>query len=99
MSAGSPLWVFPCSSVSETAVIFLPASGNRNDSSLGGAGSYGGYWSSSLNESNPNNAYNLNFNSSNVDWNNNNRYNGRSVRPVCVSSALVFRYFLFCFPC
>ncbi len=63
--------------------IFLPAAGYRNDSSLNNAGSNGNYWSSSLNESNSNNAYNLNFNSGNVDWNNNNRNNGFSVRGVC----------------
>ena len=45
-------------------------------------GSNGNYWSSSLNTDNPNNAYNLNFNSDNVNRNNNNRYNGFSVRPV-----------------
>lgn len=56
--------------------------GNRNGSSLNNAGEWGNYWSSSPNESNSENAYNLNFNSSNhnVDWNN--RYNGKSVRPV-----------------
>lgn len=62
--------------------IFLPAAGYRNDSSLNNAGSNGNYWSRSLNTSNSNNAYNLNFNSGNIDWNNNNRYNGQSVRPV-----------------
>ena len=61
----------------------LPAAGYRNDSSLNNAGSNGNYWSSSLNTNNPNNAYNLNFNSDNVDWNNNNRYIGFTVRPVC----------------
>lgn len=63
-------------------LIFLPAAGYRNNGSLNNDGSNGNYWSSSLNESNPNNAYYLNFNSSNVDWNNNNRYNGQSVRAV-----------------
>lgn len=62
--------------------VFLPAAGYRNDSSLNNAGSNGNYWSSSLNTSNSNNAYELNFNSSNVDWNNNNRYYGQSVRAV-----------------
>ena len=63
---------------------FLPAAGNRNDTNLNNAGSNGNYWSSSLNTDNPNNAYNVNFNSDNVNWNNNNRYNGFSVRPVSV---------------
>ena len=59
----------------------LPAAGNRNDTNLNNAGSNGNYWSSSLNTDNPNNAYNVNFNSDNVNRNNN-RYNGQSVRPV-----------------
>ena len=63
--------------------LFLPAAGNRNGTSLNNAGSNGNYWSSSLNSSNPNNAYNMNFNSGNVNpQNNNNRYNGLTVRPV-----------------
>lgn len=61
---------------------FLPASGYRNGGSLNNVGSNGNYWSSSLNESNPANAYNLNFNSDNADWNNDNRQYGQSVRPV-----------------
>lgn len=62
---------------------FLPAAGNCNGTSIGkNAGSWGNYWSSSLNTDNPNNAYNLNFNSDDSDWNNNNRYNGLTVRPV-----------------
>ena len=65
-----------------TGLLFLPAAGNRNDSDLNNAGSIGNYWSSTQNPSNANNAYNLNFNSGNTDWNNNNRNNGQSVRPV-----------------
>ena len=52
--------------------IFLPAAGNRNGTSLNNAGSNGNYWSSSPNPNNSDNAYNLNFNSGNYDWNNNN---------------------------
>ena len=63
-------------------IFFLPAAGYRNDTNLNNVGSNGNYWSSSLNTDNPNNAYNLNFNSGNVNRNNNNRYNGQSVRPV-----------------
>lgn len=62
--------------------VFLPAAGNRWNGELNNAGSNGNYWSSTLNESNPNNAYNFNFNSGNTNWNNNNRNNGQSVRPV-----------------
>lgn len=59
-----------------------PAAGYRNGSSLNNQGENGNYWSSTPNESNTENAYNLNFNSSNhnVDWNN--RNNGHTVRPV-----------------
>lgn len=61
--------------------IFLPASGNYNGTSLNNRGTNGNYWTSSFNSST--NAYNLNFNSSNVNpQNNNNRRNGRTVRPV-----------------
>ena len=65
--------------------IFLPAAGNRYDGSLGGAGSYGYYWSSSLYTDNPHGAYALYFYSDSdlVDWNLNFREYGLSVRPVC----------------
>ena len=60
----------------------VPAAGNGNGTSLNNAGSNGNYWSSVPNESNSNNAWNLNFNSGNHNTNNNNRNNGQSVRPV-----------------
>ena len=63
--------------------IFLPAAGSRSDSGLNGAGSYGNYWSSSLNTDGPRYAYSLDFNSSGVDWYGGYRYCGFSVRPVC----------------
>jgi len=55
--------------------------GNGNGSSVNNAGSYGYYWSSTYN--NANNAYNMNFNSSNI-WpqDNNNKNNGFAVRCV-----------------
>ena len=62
--------------------IFLPAAGFRYDSDLYSAGSDGYYWSSSLNSSFSNFAYVLYFYSSGVDWGNDNRYCGRSVRAV-----------------
>lgn len=73
-----------------SASVFLPAAGYRWNSELNNAGSNGNYWSRTLNSSNPNNAYNLNFNSGNVNWNNNwnNRNNGQSVRAVRVSQHL-----------
>ena len=61
---------------------FLPAAGYRNDTNLNNAGSNGYYWSSSLNENNTDNAWNVNFNSGDANSNNNNRYYGQSVRPV-----------------
>ncbi|MBQ9363644.1 MAG: Ig-like domain-containing protein [Bacteroidaceae bacterium] len=63
--------------------IFLPAAGYRFDSSLSSAGSYGDYWSSSLNASVSSYACHLDFDSGDVDWYYDNRYNGRSVRAVC----------------
>ncbi len=69
--------------------IFLPAAGYRNNTSLNNAGSNGNYWSGTLNENNSNNAYNLNFNSGNHDWNNNNRNNGFAVRPVSALTPLL----------
>lgn len=69
----------------QTAIVawlFLPAAGNRNNASFNNQGSNGNYWSSTLNTDNPNNAWNLNFNSSNANMNNNNRYNGYTVRAV-----------------
>ena len=65
--------------------IFLPAAGCRNNSSLKFAGSNGGYWSRSLNESNPNGAWSLFFYSSYFSTDYSNRYYGFSVRPVRLS--------------
>jgi len=63
-------------------LLTLPAAGYRNNSNgtLNNVGTNGNYWSSTQNDTS--NAYNLNFNDSNADWNNNNRTNGFSVRPV-----------------
>ena len=63
--------------------IFLPAAGCRYDSSLYYAGSYGYYWSSSLNTDNPYIACYLYFDSDIVVWSYSYRYIGFSVRPVC----------------
>ena len=62
--------------------IFLPAAGYRYNSSLGNAGSNGYYWSRSLYTSNSSYAGCLYFNSGNVYTVDDNRYLGRSVRPV-----------------
>ncbi len=66
--------------------IFLPASGGRNASFLGNAGSYGFYWSSSLDASGPSNAYGLYFNSSGQCRDYDYRYCGFTVRPVLCSA-------------
>ncbi len=65
--------------------IFLPASGYRESTSLGRAGSYGFYWSSSLDESSPIYASYLQFITNSVysPYNGYQRHNGFSVRPVC----------------
>ena len=63
--------------------IFLPAAGYRGSSGLNKAGSYGIYWSSSLNTRYSDCAYDLYFNSDNVDWSYDYRYYGQSVRGVC----------------
>ena len=60
--------------------IFLPATGNRYDTSLFRAGEYGEYWSSSPYESNSREAYSLYFYSGAVHYDG--RYRGHSVRPV-----------------
>ena len=62
--------------------IFLPAAGCGDDSSLGYAGSYGGYWSSTPNSGNSNCAWELDFGSSSFCRNYSGRYYGQSVRPV-----------------
>ena len=62
--------------------IFLPAAGYRDDRSLDDAGSYGHYWSSSLNTS-PYYAWHVYFHSGVVSRDNCWRYYGFPVRPVC----------------
>lgn len=70
------------------ASIFLPVAGERLEDELRYDGSEGYYWSSTLNESNTNYAWFLNFyyyNGGHVITGDNHlrRFNGRSVRPVC----------------
>ena len=62
--------------------MFLPAAGYRNGTSFGGAGSYGYYWSSSLNTDSPYDAWYLYFLSGDAGTLNLYRCRGRSVRPV-----------------
>ncbi len=63
--------------------IFLPAAGSRwNGELIYYAGSYGLYWSSTLNESGPNLARYLDFRCGGVGTANEYRCSGQSVRPV-----------------
>ena len=66
--------------------IFLPASGYRTGTGIYLAGLYGYYWSSSLAESKPCNAFTLYF-SQYMKYTNNNEINnrcyGQVIRPVC----------------
>lgn len=64
--------------------IFLPAAGYRDGTYLDYVGSYGNYWSSSLDTSYPYYAYYLYFHSGYVSWfYYDYRFCGQSVRPVC----------------
>ncbi len=62
--------------------LFLPAAGRRYDADLGGAGSYGDYWSSSLRIGLPICAWDVYFDSDEVYRSDNGRYKGHPVRPV-----------------
>ncbi len=74
--------------------VFLPAAGWRNGTNVNNVGSNGNYWSATYNNSD--NAYNVNFNDSNLNAENwNNRKNGQSVR--LVSPAENCFSVLFCF--
>jgi hypothetical protein len=62
--------------------IFVPAAGDCDGGSVGSVGSYGGLWSSSLDESNSRSAWYLGFGSGNVGVGSYYRYSGCTVRPV-----------------
>lgn len=62
--------------------IFLPAAGCRDGTGLYGAGSGGGYWSSSLDTGGPGYAWCVYFASDDVFMDGDDRFVGRSVRPV-----------------
>ena len=64
------------------ASIFLPAAGSRYDTYLLNVGSYGNYWSSSLNAGSPSYACYESFGSGDVGRGIGDRYLGLSVRPV-----------------
>lgn len=63
-------------------VLFLPAAGYRWDGGLDDAGSYGGYWSSSLHTDDPNTAWEFYFDSDYYYVYDYGRYDGLTVRPV-----------------
>ena len=67
--------------------IFLPAAGYRRDTYLYYVGDDGDYWSSSLNEGGPRDAWGLYFGSDGVSRGSDYRYRGQSVRPVCLSTS------------
>ena len=62
--------------------IFLPAAGYRRDGSLGHAGKGGFYWSATQSPYILHNAYYLYFRSKCAYWTPDDRYYGRTVRPV-----------------
>ena len=62
--------------------IFFPAAGYRGSTGLYSQGSYGRYWSSSVDTDFLRGAYNLYFDSSNMNCNGYYRWNGLSVRAV-----------------
>ena len=70
------------SKTDETKCIFIPAAGLCSNGSVGNVGSDGYVWSSSLNASNPLNAWSLYFYSDYYGMYGSNRYRGRSVRGV-----------------
>ena len=74
----------PSSSYSlSDAHIFLPAAGYRDFGGLHYAGSYGKYWASSLYADYPYDAWSVYFDSDGVNYNDDLRYDGQSVRAVC----------------
>ena len=62
--------------------IFIPAAGYCNNGSVYYVGGSGYVWSSSLDTSNPNLAWRLDFDSGNCNMYGSNRYDGQSVRGV-----------------
>ena len=81
-SSGSSISGYQVTSKKNGNSIFLPASSCRSDGSPYYHGSYGYYWSSTLNSSYSSNAYYLPFDSSGYYRNYGYRCYGRTVRPV-----------------
>ena len=63
--------------------IFLPTAGYRYVGNLDCEGTYGYYWSSSINMVTPNRVRCLDFKSGSAEWNSSIRNVGRTIRPVC----------------
>ena len=82
-SSGSSISGYKVTSKKNGNSIFLPASGYRYGGYLSGHGSYGDYWSSTLDDSNVSYAYDLDFSSSYYySVSSYYRYVGFAVRPV-----------------
>ena len=81
-SDGSSINGYTVTSIKNGNSIFLPASGYRDYGSLYYHGSYGFYWSSTLDSNYSCYAYYIFFNSSGHNQSNYNRYNGYAIRPV-----------------
>lgn len=79
---GSSVAGYIITKTSSGAHIFLPAAGFRYGASFDFQGSRGYYWSSTLRAGRPNNAWRLNFNSSNAGMYYDYRYYGYTVRAV-----------------
>ncbi len=73
-----------CVTGTNGSCIFLPAAGYYQEGSLHNVGSYGYYWSSSLNTGYPSRAYYLYFGFGDVSMYSYVRVYGQPVRPVCI---------------
>ncbi|MBR3896456.1 MAG: hypothetical protein IKJ42_05490 [Bacteroidaceae bacterium] len=62
--------------------IFLPATGYKDGTVIDERGSYGAYWSATLDEDYNNFAFNLSFYDSRCNHYSDYRYSGFAVRPV-----------------
>lgn len=82
-TAQSGIMGYKVTSKSNDNYIFLPAAGWYGNSSLGGVGANGNYWPASLDESSPDHAWYVYFNSSGVSRRSLSRNFGYPVRPVC----------------
>ena len=75
--------------------LVVPASGDANEGSMQNVGQNGNLWSSSLNSSDVQNAWNFNFNANNGNVNNDNRYNGLPVRGVLAQISFVNLFYFY----